>query len=143
MSVSREGWSLGLGTVNVQRECKQWLQAQTEICTGGGHTARDMTVHVLGEVKSAGKCAQNSHNYFLISGPVGPQGPSGAMGPPGLKGDRGDPGEKGAKGESAFSGKKALGALVGVEGPAGPLQSSTSSHASHILIPPPRCVTLR
>ena len=124
----------------------QRIQALRAICTGGGHTAGDMTVHVLGEVKITGKCAQNSHNNsFLIPGPVGaigPQGPSGAMGPPGLKGDRGGPGEKGAKGETSVPGKKGLGSLVGVEGPAGPLQFSISSHASHVLIPPPRCITL-
>ena len=76
LSVFREGWLLSYGTVSVQRECKKRFQALRDICTGGVHTAGDMTVHVLEEVKIAGQCVQNSHsNSFVIPGPVGAIGP--------------------------------------------------------------------
>ena len=73
LSVSREGWLWGYGTVSVQRECKDSFQAQRDSCTGGGILLGNKPVHVLGEMESAGKCARDSHsNSFMTPGLLKP-----------------------------------------------------------------------
>ena len=123
LSVFREGWLLGYGTVSVQRGCRRvfrhrgtfvnvegvWLGDRKSMCGGWGEGCENAEIYVQ----------HSPISTSLIPGPagaIGPQGPSGARGPPGLKGDRGTPGERGAKGESGLAGKEALEAPARVRG---------------------------
>ena len=85
-TVSRERLVRAAGYVCIQgrlvvglwdSQCTERMQGHLPGTEGhlyrGRHTAWDMTVHVLGEVESAGKCARDSHsNSFMTSGLLKP-----------------------------------------------------------------------
>ena len=142
LSVFREGWLLGYGTVSVQRGCRRvfrhrgtfvnvkgvWLGDRKFMCGGWGEGCENAEIYVQ----------HSPISTSLIPGPagaIGPQGPSGARGPPGLKGDRGTPGERGAKGESGLAGKEALEAPVGYRAGRRPYLAQLSSQVEKAMAP--------